>query len=267
MGILQASQVPFASTCSSSSSCPPAAPKTLSACKSLAVNVKLSKVCSSTSLRLRKIGGGVVGVGKEGVQPVRIGEDDDGHDTSLSATAQPEEDEDLQCVRQIQRVLQLLRKNRDMLFSEVKLTVMIEDPREVERRRLLGIEDPDAPTRDDLVEALEQVNEGKIPTNRVALRMLAEEMTNWPNIEVEALKKQRSKSLYARATDTGIDPKEVAKRLNIDWDSAAEIEDVGINDETEVPSAVGYGALYLVTAFPVIIGISVVLILFYNSLQ
>nr|KJB32933.1 hypothetical protein B456_005G268700 [Gossypium raimondii] len=118
MGILQASQVPFASTCSSSSSCPPAAPKTLSACKSLAVNVKLSKVCSSTSLRLRKTGGGVVGVGKEGVQPVRIDEDDDSHDTSLSATAQPEEDEDLQCVRQIQRVLQLLRKNRDMLFSE-----------------------------------------------------------------------------------------------------------------------------------------------------
>lgn len=34
---------------------------------------------------------------------------------------------------------------------------MIEDPREVERRRLLGIEDPDAPTRDDLVAALDQV--------------------------------------------------------------------------------------------------------------
>lgn len=29
----------------------------------------------------------------------------------------------------------------------------------------------------------------------------------------------------------------------------------------------GYGALYLVTALPVLIGISVVLILFYNSLQ
>lgn len=34
---------------------------------------------------------------------------------------------------------------------------MIEDPREVERRRLLGIEDPDAPTRDDLAAALEEV--------------------------------------------------------------------------------------------------------------
>lgn len=29
-----------------------------------------------------------------------------------------------------------------------------------------------------------QVNEGKVPQNRVALRMLAEEMINWPNLEV-----------------------------------------------------------------------------------
>lgn len=155
-----------------------------------------------------------------------------------------------------------------MLFSEVKLTILIEDPRDVERRRLLGIEDEyDAPTRDDLAAALEEVNEGKIPQNRVALRMLAEEMIQWPNLEAEALKKKPSKSLYARATDTGVDPREAAKRLNIDWDTAAEIEDTDTNDENEVPPAVGYGALYLVTAFPVIIGISVVLILFYNSLQ
>lgn len=59
----------------------------------------------------------------------------------------------------------------------------------------------------------------------------------------------------------------VAKRLNIDWDVAAEIEDVDTDDETEVPSVLGYGALYLVSAFPIIIGVSVVLILFYNSLQ
>ena len=34
---------------------------------------------------------------------------------------------------------------------------MIEDPREVERRRLLGIDDEDAPTRDDLAITLEEV--------------------------------------------------------------------------------------------------------------
>ncbi|XP_010665471.1 ycf3-interacting protein 1, chloroplastic isoform X2 [Vitis vinifera] len=164
-------------------------------------------------------------------------------ETELRVSSDQQEDpspEDLEYVSQIQRVLELLRKNRDMIFSEVKLTIMIEDQREVERRRLLGIEDPDAPTREDLVEALE---------------------------EVEAPKKKVSKSLYAKATDTGVDPREAAKRLNMDWDSAAEIEDPDVSDETEVPPAVGYGALYLVTAFPVIIGISVVLILFYNSLQ
>ncbi|XP_059656473.1 ycf3-interacting protein 1, chloroplastic [Cornus florida] len=175
--------------------------------------------------------------------------------------------EDLEYVGQIKRVLELLKKNRDMLFSEVKLTIMIEDPREVERKRLLGIDDSDGPTREELADVLEEVNEGKIPKNSVALQMLAEEMIQWPNLEVEASKKKPKKSLYAKATDTGIDPQVAAKRLNIDWDSAAEIDDADDSDDTEVPSAVGYGALYLVTAFPVIIGISVVLILFYNSLQ
>ncbi|KAI3455760.1 hypothetical protein Pfo_012423 [Paulownia fortunei] len=175
--------------------------------------------------------------------------------------------QDLEYVSQIKTVLELLRKNRDMLFNEVKLTIMIEDPRDVERRRLLGIDDENAPTRDDLAAALVQVNEGQIPKDRLTLQMLAEEMLQWPNLEVEAPKqKQPGKSLYAKFTDTGIDPQEAAKRLNIDWDSAAEIEDAE-TDEVEVPPAVGYGALYLVTAFPVIIGISVVLILFYNSLQ
>ncbi|CAI9767393.1 unnamed protein product [Fraxinus pennsylvanica] len=151
--------------------------------------------------------------------------------------------QDLEYVSQIKRVLELLRKNRDMLFNEVKLT-------------------------DELAAVLVEVNEGKIPKDRVALQMLAEEITQWPSLKVEITpkKKRPGKSLYAKVTDTGIDPREAAKRLNIDWDSAAEIEDAEA-DEVEVPSAVGYGALYLVTAFPVIIGISVVLILFYNSLQ
>ncbi|XP_020087128.1 protein CHLOROPLAST ENHANCING STRESS TOLERANCE, chloroplastic [Ananas comosus] len=177
--------------------------------------------------------------------------------------------EDLENVRQIQRVLELLKKNRDMLFGEVKLTIMIEDPRDIERKRLLGIEDPDEVTRDDLAVALEDVNEGRIPENRNALRLLAKEMTEWPDLEVEAPKKKSrpNKSLYAKATDTGVDPKTAAKRLNVDWDSAADIESDDEAADIEVPPAVGYGALYLVTALPLVIGISVVLILFYNSLQ
>ncbi|XP_047253836.1 ycf3-interacting protein 1, chloroplastic isoform X3 [Capsicum annuum] len=165
-------------------------------------------------------------------------------ENGISTVTQENDDdpdpESLEYVSQIKRALELLKRNRDMLFGEVKLTIMIEDPRDVERRRLLGIDDENAPTRDDLAACLE---------------------------EAEATKQNKSRSLYAKATDTGIDPIEAAKRLKIDWDSAAEIEEAADSDEPDVPPALGYGALYLVSAFPVIIGISVVLILFYNSLQ
>lgn len=42
--------------------------------------------------------------------------------------------------------------------SQVKLTIMIEDPRDIERKRTLGIEDPDEITRDDLADALAEVH-------------------------------------------------------------------------------------------------------------
>uniref|UniRef100_A0A2K2B7S0 Uncharacterized protein n=1 Tax=Populus trichocarpa TaxID=3694 RepID=A0A2K2B7S0_POPTR len=80
--------------------------------------------------------------------------------------APPPNPHELQYVRDIRRVLELLRKNRDMLFSEVEAPV----------------------------------------TNP-------------------------SKFLYAKAIDTGKDPKKAAKRLKIEWDSAAEIEYTGLNDE------------------------------------
>ncbi|KAK9756158.1 hypothetical protein RND81_01G077500 [Saponaria officinalis] len=86
-----------------------------------------------------------------------------GDNYAATATAAEEVDdvdptpEDLEYISQIKRVLELLKKNRDMLFGEVKLTISIEDPRELERRRLLGIDDSDGPSREDLVAALEEV--------------------------------------------------------------------------------------------------------------
>ncbi|ERM97468.1 hypothetical protein AMTR_s00125p00010700, partial [Amborella trichopoda] len=84
---------------------------------------------------------------------------------------------------------------------------------------------------------------------------------------VEAPKRKPSKSPYASVTDTGIDPEVATKRLNIDWDSAVDIDSADEAGETDVPPVLGYGMLYVVTALPVIIGVAVVLILFYNSLQ
>lgn len=58
-------------------------------------------------------------------------------------------------------------------------------------------------------------------------------------IKVESLEKgSPSKSLYAKATDTGVDP-QAAKRLNIDWDSAVDIDpEEEDGDDIDVPPAV-----------------------------
>lgn len=57
--------------------------------------------------------------------------------------------------------------------------------------------------------------------------------------KIEAPKKRSpTKSPYAKATDTGVDPEVAAKRLNIDWDSAADVEPGDENDEIKVPPAV-----------------------------
>ncbi|KAL5228010.1 hypothetical protein ABZP36_016275 [Zizania latifolia] len=125
-------------------------------------------------------------------------------EVAASATEQAEASpDDLENICQVKRVLELLQKNRDMTFG--------------------------------------QVNEGRIPENRIALQLLAKEMTEWSDLEMEAPKKKSKpgKSVYAKATDTGIDPETAAKRLNIDWDSAADLDDEEEgDDEAEVPSAV-----------------------------
>lgn len=66
---------------------------------------------------------------------------------------------------------------------------------------------------------------------------------SFPIKQVETPKKKRTKSMYARATDTGVDPAEAAKRLNIDWNAAAEIEGEEA-DELEVPPAMVFNCLH-----------------------
>jgi hypothetical protein len=181
----------------------------------------------------------------------------------------PEEEEDQANIAEILRVVELLKKKRDMTFNEVRLTIMIEDPREVERRRQLGIEDERGCSKEDMGIALQEVFEGRVPEDRLVLRELTKEMLNWPNLEDEISEVNPLASPYAKVTPTGVDPKVAAQRAKVDWDAAAEI---GPGEEPKdlsdmVPPVVGFSFLYLVSFIPVIIVVAVILILFFNSLQ
>lgn len=132
--------------------------------------------------------------------------------------------EDAEYVYQILRVLELLKEKRDMTFSEVRLTIMIEDPRETEQKRQLGVEDARGCTREDMAAALVDVYEGRIPKDRVVLRELANEMLNWPKLEIEVVNKRNPMlSPYAQVTATGVDPKVAAQRAKVDLDTMNEI--------------------------------------------
>lgn len=53
-----------------------------------------------------------------------------------------------------------------------------------EHFKILIMEEMEFNTLINSIFPINQVNEGKVPEDRVALRMLAEEMMQWPNLEV-----------------------------------------------------------------------------------
>ncbi len=65
---------------------------------------------------------------------------------------------------------------------------------------------------DDLVLALTDVNEGRVPKDLVALDELLDRLKNWPFLEddeyIAKEKEEKTTSSYAEVTDTGLPAKE-----------------------------------------------------------
>lgn len=99
----------------------------------------------------------------------------------LGADEVPEEDAKRLC-REVVGILKRLKSQRDMTLNEVRLTVAIEDPRARERR-LMGMEDNSGISREEMATALMEVSEGRIPSDRIALRELWKEMSQWPALD------------------------------------------------------------------------------------
>jgi hypothetical protein len=87
--------------------------------------------------------------------------------------------------RDVLRIVKLLKDRRDMDLREAKLVLQIDDPGNDEARKM-GIEDSRGVSRDEIALALEDVAAGKIPADRIALKVLHGEMINWPFLESDA---------------------------------------------------------------------------------
>ena len=168
------------------------------------------------------------------------------------------------------RVLNILYTRRDMTPNEVRLVMMIEDPRAARRREVYGIEVESGVSRDDIVAALSDVQAGRVPADRLALEQLVVELQAWPYLEGdEALRVAAGEpSPYAAVTNTGLS--EAARRAQAE---RARALDAVANEAPEtdlsdyLPKWVGFSAVYLVSAIPVFITIAVLALLFITSLK
>ncbi|CAI7794608.1 unnamed protein product [Closterium sp. NIES-53] len=131
-------------------------------------------------------------------------------EAQLSAE-EAEEAQDLRDIQDIVETIELLKERRDMTVQEIRLVLMIEDPREAERRRQMGIENESGCSRDEIADAFREVCEDRVPADRMVLRKLAQDMRDWPRLreepageEAEGAPRGQRKSLYAQITDVGL---------------------------------------------------------------
>lgn len=177
-----------------------------------------------------------------------------------------------QYCRDVFEGLKTLKRTRDMSLNEVKLIVMIEDPRAREQRAQ-GIEDDRGVSRDEMAAVLMEIAEGRVPKDRIALKCLYDDMVNWPFLEVGQVapgqpqastsgsSKAPSPSEYAALT--GGDS--IAKPYVMGNDTRKGEKPQSLADM--LPDWVGYGFLYGVSSLPVLLAVGVVLVLFFNSLK
>lgn len=170
--------------------------------------------------------------------------------------------------REVLATLQQLKDTRDMSFNECKLVISIEDPRARERRTM-GIEDASGVSRDEMASALVDVYEGRIPKDRVALKVLWEEITDWPFLKQDVSGGGGPGSVGARPNNADYSAigggDSVAQPYIMGKEARGEEKPQSAWDM--LPSWVGYGALYGVSAIPVLLAGGALAILFWNALK
>ena len=130
-------------------------------------------------------------------------------------------------------------------------------------------------TRAELVEALEEVAEGRMPRDRVALRELADELSNWPGLNEMAAKLQaqgeveggggEGETLRKLDADVADRPAVAPPIMGSKYQEAeGDVEKSPLNS---LKDFFGLSTLYILSAIPIFIGVTAVAVLFANSLR
>ena len=188
----------------------------------------------------------------------------DGFDTGTTVT--DEDQERLQLMSQeIKDWLKLLYVKREMSFNEVKLIIGIEDPRLADRRERFGIEDESGCSAEEKIQVLEDVDEGRVPTDIVACEFVLNELREWPGLDSDIELPERRETGPSRYEEIAMDAAGIKGRTR---NPRRMLDDyLEEDDKPEEKNLLGFLPLYAVSSAPIFITIFALGIMFVNSLQ
>ena len=188
----------------------------------------------------------------------------DGFDTGTTVT--DEDQERLQLMSQeIKDWLKLLYVKREMSFNEVKLIIGIEDPRLADRRERFGIEDESGCSAEEKIQVLEDVDEGRVPTDIVACEFVLNELREWPGLDSDIELPERRETGPSRYEEIAMDAAGIKGRTR---NPRRMLDDyLEEDDKPEEKNLLGFLPLYAVSSAPMFIRIFALGIMFVNSLQ
>eukprot|EP00210_Caulerpa_lentillifera_P002612 g2499.t2 len=160
--------------------------------------------------------------------------------------------------KDILQTIRDLETFREMTFEEIKLIIAI-DPRNREQAPAGSEQQESDVTRAEMANSLSEIINGKLPNDRIALKVLWEEMMTWPALDIDRQKLNENNQDDEKKAGW----REGQARPPVGRDQS----ETPVNLEDMLPEWVGYSYLYLLSAVPLMIAVVVVAILFVNSLQ
>jgi hypothetical protein len=141
-----------------------------------------------------------------------------------------------------------------MSLNEVRLVLMVEDPRAAQQREQYGVEVESGVSRGEILAALTDVTQGRVPADKLALRQLVKELQQWPYLENDDMLRGSGPSPYAEVTNTGAS----RQQRMAEAQARASTAGGGRVDEVEeaqdlsdfLPKWVGWSSVYLISAIP-----------------
>lgn len=158
----------------------------------------------------------------------------------------------------VSKNLKVLIERYDMTVNEVKLTLAIDHRT---KNKVVASKPTSSVTREMVASAYLDVIAGTIPRNKIALKILAHDIDDWLTLD-----RAPSNSFPYENKKTTWNLEKNSLKIETDKQRHARLNETSNEKWYTLPTWLGFGALYIISATPILIALCTVGILFASSL-